>query len=277
MERFKKRDFIAGIMVVLNLDLGLRAQLAYSESPYGKLTLVYVPGFGTVGNSSKRFISSHQKFLCKGIDINLASFTYKSHLGQVLSGFENDSKDLGQLVEELENIGIPRNKIGLMGACYGSYVMVQYLQKGNDIGFAILIEPYLGTEGLIKPLRGLAQVLKKVVSAVSLTRIPLGFRYNGLAYFDLDSFLKNDKPVGGLKKLGIPTLVINIQVHPFFDHTAYQNLGENYKSFKLDHRKTISEEAQDKILGILADFLARNLNSKFIAPKDIGAKTPSKT
>jgi dienelactone hydrolase len=156
--------------MIEKLDDNIRSELIYSQTPEGKPTLIYVPGLGTMGKSNRRLKNFRERLEKQGHDINIATFTYKSHSKDTVTGFENDSEDLEKIVEKVRQRGA--SKIGLFTVCYGSYVSLEYLKK-NDADAIIMLEPYIGIDSLKGPLKSLAKSAKKMW----LPKIPMGFRY----------------------------------------------------------------------------------------------------
>ena len=265
-------------MVVEDLDLELRAKLGYSDIPQNKVTIIYVPGLGTMGGASKKIALTHKRLLQRGMDLNVVNFTYKSHLGKVLSGFENDSKDLSEIVKRLEDMGIPRDKIGLFSVCYGSHVASQFLSENKGIGFAIMVEPYLGTNSLRRSLRGMASLAKYALRSVRLPKIPIGHRYDGNGYIDVQSFVENDGVNIDFNDDGVPILTLITKVHWFINPNYYLNPETKSHTVVLVDTQKISKTALNNFYGRIYQFLAEIYSPEVLRPTTYSnSKTLSET
>ncbi|MBW2977925.1 hypothetical protein KY331_03710 [Candidatus Woesearchaeota archaeon] len=241
--------------MIETLDQGLRAELTYTETPKDKLTVIYVPGLGTMGLSTKKALRARNRLKEKGYDMNLVTFTYSSHNGNTLSGFENDSKDLGAVVEKLEQRDIPREKIGFFGVCYGAYVSLQYLAENDDVGFAVMLEPYLGFDSLRAPLQWSAKAAKQA-SRLWIPKLPIGRRYGKKwGCIDLRSFLASQEQIPP-NRTNTPVIALSTKFHKFFDLNNIakfmQDSGHEYFILK---NGRISSEMTHIVYNRISDFL----------------------
>ncbi|MAG91887.1 hypothetical protein CMO83_04385 [Candidatus Woesearchaeota archaeon] len=204
-------------MITEDLNPELRARLTHTGNPQDKLTMIYLPGLGTTGKSFSKVLSAQRRLQTQGIDLSVVTFIYGSHQGEVLQGFADDSADLGQLVDELEARGITRERIGFFGLCYGSHVAAQYLSTHDDVGFAVMIEPYLGADSLRSPFKEALNLLKSGSGLLGNLKLPLKRIIGREAYLDLQSFAQNDGRNVDIEALELPILTIGAHAHKFID------------------------------------------------------------
>lgn len=260
IERFKNETCPSKIMIIEEFDSGLRAKISYSGSPRDKTTFIYLPGLGTTGGSAQKFLSEQEMFNQNKGEINLISFTYRGHQGQVIGGFENDKRDLEELIDKLPQFSIQKEKTGLLAVCYGSHVALQYLSSHDDLAFAVLLEPYSGLNSLKAPFKQIAKRIKSMNGRLHLHKVPVGYRYGAPGYFDVNSFLDNDGQGVAIDKIRIPLLVVDTQVHGFFNPDRFNISG--YKStVPIRNRRNLSPDEREHLFHEISGFL-ENIASK---------------
>ena len=238
------------------IDDELKLGLVTHGSSIDKITLLLVPGLGTMGiRPPKRMRQTMSGLSYHNIEVNGASFIYRSHKTNIMDNFENDVEDLAEAVLAIEQQGIPREKIGLIGECYGSYISLQYLKQNQNIGFVIMIEPFLGLDYLNPFLRALSKGTKYFIPNM---RVPCGRRFNkGWGYINIASFLRNADKGIDLERTRTPKLVFTVGAHSVFNtEEACNHLRENgAETYNL--HKGVLKETKKQMYTAVADFLNR--------------------
>src|SRR3989338_6060736 len=144
-------------ITIEELDPRLCAQLIHAGGPEERVrervTLIYLPGLGSIEGFSKRAQLALRRLARQGVDANVLAFRYLSHQGRVLTDFGHDYFNLFRVLQLAEERGLHPERIGLLGVCYGSYVGAHYLAEGNGVSFAVFVEPFLGRSSLRTPFR----------------------------------------------------------------------------------------------------------------------------
>ena len=264
-------------MEVQNLDLELRAKLLYNDSPEGKVSVIYAPGLGSTTGSLKRLKPIQRRLRELGADVNFVTFVYRSHQGEVITGFRNDQRDLAQVVEMLRTNGFSYNQIGLLGICYGAHVISQYISADNQAAFAILVEPYFGLDTLKTPFRQIANAANYARRLGKLPVFPIGRDDEGNPkYVDLNSFATNDGQGIEIKENDIPMLTIITNFHRVFDHEHIRQMRGRNSTIDEIGGKAVTKDTKRRMDESVSKFLARLYNGTQFGI-NYGLKTPSET
>ncbi|MEM4259918.1 MAG: hypothetical protein QXG00_01650 [Candidatus Woesearchaeota archaeon] len=260
--------------MIKTIDEDLKLEIAYNPKykdriPVDKITILFVPGMGTMGRFSRKMLRVKNFFERRGLDMNIAHFVYKSHQQNTISDLENDVYDIEKAVNSLEKFEIPREKIGLCGLCYGSYVISKYLNQDNNIKFAIFFDPYLGINSFTKSTRitlnTIGKGIKKMINLFGIKKIYIGNRYtNNPGYLDLNSFWDNVCNDIILKRRDIPILGINTGYHSFIDRNVVErffkkNNFEYYFISEMCINNKINKIVQCNIYNTIARFIKKNI------------------
>ncbi len=207
-------------------------------------TIIYLPSLATKGRSKKRFMKSAEDLGKLGIHAKIVDCDYPSHKGQLITGFEEDLKSIDLLVRKLEGESIPRSQIGFMGACYGAYLTLRYMQSHQDIPFVILAEPYFGSESVYPAYRIIERMLRKVRLR---TVLPLGKREGIKKSIDVSSLADFTSESINMPHNQIPAFAFVTNYHHFFNRELIKRkLAESNIEYSiLDVTKPEEEQRQD--------------------------------
>ena len=173
-----------------------------------------------------------------GLNINMVTFTYKSHQTNFLSGFENDYENLENVMRLLELKNIPKKEVGIFSLCYGSHVASRYLEN-NDAKFVIMVEPYIGLNSLKTPLNKFGQILSKMPK--NFPKIPIGRRYNKKpGFINFQNLLEVSQYEPDFKNINIPSFIMLTKTHNFFNIPyIFSKLNNENQEFELKEKNSI--------------------------------------
>lgn len=239
-------------MIEINLDSDLDLKInALDKDIHSRNSIIYVPGFGTMGKKRKSIINKLINH-----DVNVISFIYKSHQGNVLSNLERDTEDLAKVIERLNNLDISDEQIAFFSICYGAHITAKNLSQGKKHKYAIMLEPYLGKNSLTLSGKLIYSLLASA-SNLGINKIPIGRRYEGQnASLDLNSAIQTSysstEPIKST-----PLYVVSTNTHKLIDCDYVQDWvkqsGGVYQYIEAKSKFNLMEKVNSAVKSFLTE------------------------
>jgi dienelactone hydrolase len=199
-------------------------------------TIIYLPGLASKHRSTKMFLAAAEQMKRWDFPTKVFTHAYPSHQGPIIQGFEKDLESIEHTINTLEKYGTKRDQIGLVGACYGAYLALRYMQDHQDVPFGILAEPFFGLNSLNFPYKQLTKTIANQSFPFKYLKIPLGEREGqpkSLAAHDFLKFISKEVSFQG-KRIP-PLLTFVTDYHHFFNRSqikrTLEEMGSEYCLF----------------------------------------------
>lgn len=215
----------------------------------GQITAVYTPGLASRGGTKLIVMKALKQAEKTGIDINLSTYEYPSHQNSSLTDFDRDRPGLERHIKQLVEQGTPKESIGLIGACYGSYIATPLVEK-DKYAFAIFAEPYFGKRSLNLFYRLLTETLERTPSGF-VPKIRIRRKNQDPWRLDIPAFARFLKEDVTPNEVKTPTLALITNAHHFFNKPKIRKQLEqagvecreiDLKKPKAEYEQQISEE-----------------------------------